>query len=161
MPAFVSNNRYILYSGVIGLFLINIFVRSEIVEYIIGLLAIPMLIISFFKATRLFRILGTFFTGINLSALPLSQHVLLEYLAKIKKKWQDSFISQTTLRAFSVALAWSPMEIMVAITIDTTGVGYVYYLSWLLICSLFVLIIDSLRGSIYLKVRCMNQQEAE
>ncbi|RSL31665.1 hypothetical protein D7Z54_19685 [Salibacterium salarium] len=224
MPFFIRNNRYILYALVLGLFLINVIVNSALLEYITGLIAIPVFLISFLGATRLFRILGTAFMGtgavlfivsglswsvvpvfmtsnmqllaflavlpwmnsvvragrfdrrinqllranvedlgklyvrslfttyilvsfINLSALPLSQHVLLENLSKMKKKVKESFISRTTLRAFTVALAWSPMEIMVAITIDATGVGYISYLPWLLLCSVLVLLLDAWRGS--------------
>ncbi|WP_158734961.1 hypothetical protein [Alteribacillus sp. YIM 98480] len=226
MLGYFSNKRYILYTGVLGLFLLNVFIKSEILGYITGLLAIPMFAVSFLAAARLFQILGSLFMGtgailfiisgmsvhvipfwltsnmqllafltvlpwinsvvragrfdrrinqilranvsdlgklyprsflttyilvsfINLSAIPLSHHVLLENLSKVKKKWKDSFISRTTLRAFSVALAWSPMEIMVAITIDATGVGYLSYLPWLLLCSLLVMIIDILCGRKY------------
>ncbi len=86
------------------------------------------------------------FSFLNLSAIHLTQGVLLENLNKLKKPLRDSFISQTTLRAFALALIWSPMEIIVALTVDSTGVSYLAYLPWLLLCSAIVLSIDLLRG---------------
>ncbi|MFC5713190.1 hypothetical protein ACFPU1_10370 [Thalassorhabdus alkalitolerans] len=95
---------------------------------------------------------------INLSALPLAQGVLLKNLSNMKKQLRDSFVTRTTLRAFAVALAWSPMEIMVAITVDATGVSYLTYLPWLLLCSLIVLFIDLLWG--YMAFRKHGYQPA-
>lgn len=83
---------------------------------------------------------------VNLSALSLSQVVLLENMKAVPKKLRDSFISRTTLRAFAVAIAWSPMEIMVAITVDATGVSYLTYLPWLFLCSVIVISIDLFLG---------------
>ncbi|MFB5663355.1 hypothetical protein [Alteribacillus sp. HJP-4] len=220
---YLLNNRYLLFAAVLGLFLLNVFINSNELQYFTGILAIPMLIISFITASMLFKILGIVFNGtgallfwmsglpvsdipifltsnmqllaflavlpwmnsvvragrfdrkinqllkanvldlgrlymrssfttyilvsfINLSALPLAQHVLLDNLSGLRKKLRDSFVSRTTLRAFAVALAWSPMEIMVAITIDTTGVGYLTYLPWLILCSMAVVAIDALCG---------------
>ncbi|MFZ4453337.1 hypothetical protein [Salibacterium aidingense] len=219
----IQRRRYLLYSLVLGLYLIHVFLHWEVLLYITGILAIPALLLAFRTATRLFQILGAVFIGagiilflysglsirevplfltanmellsflavlpwmnsvvragrfdrrinqllranvsdlgklytrgmittyilvsfINLSALPLSQHVLLENIAKVKKTVQESFISRTTLRAFTLALAWSPMEIMVAITIDSTGIGYLTYLPWLLLCSLLMLVLDAWKG---------------
>jgi hypothetical protein len=85
-------------------------------------------------------------TFINLSALSLSQEVLKENMTNLKKKIQDSFISRSTLRAYAVALAWSPMEVMVAITVDATGVSYLTFLPWLFLCSFIVFSIDLLWG---------------
>ncbi|MBB5172500.1 hypothetical protein [Texcoconibacillus texcoconensis] len=214
---------YVIYSLILGLFIVNTFVGNDVVEYIVGLLAIPMLGLSFYGASRLFRILGSIFivvglsmfmlaglpwtqipyhmtstlnllafltvlpwinsvvraglydrrindlmkgnvdhlgqlymrsslttyilcTFLNLSAISLSQGVLLENLKNMKKRVRDSFISRTTLRAFTLALIWSPMEIMVALTVDITGVSYLVYLPWLLLTSFIVLVIDWLWG---------------
>ncbi|MGY4690600.1 hypothetical protein [Salibacterium sp. K-3] len=219
----IHKRRYVLYTVMLCLYLMHIFIDNGVLIYVAGSLAVPVFILSFAAATRLFRILGLVFTGagmllflfsgmpaaeipvfftanmqllsflavlpwissvvkagrfdrrlnemlranaedlgslytrslvttyilvcfLNLSALPLSQHVLLENLGKMKKRVQESFISRTTLRAFTLALAWSPMEIMVAITVDTTGVGYLAYLPWLLLCSFLVLLVDGWRG---------------
>lgn len=214
---------YLFYSAVLFLYIVNVFLDNDTLGYVVGLLAVPMLFLSFLGASRLFRILGSLFmiggTGmfvyaglplshvpyymtstmpllafltilpwmnsavragrfdrrinemmkanvadlgklyvrssfttytlvsfINLSALSLSQSVLSENMANIKKHLRDSFISRTTLRSFATALAWSPMEIMVAITVDATGVSYLTYLPWVFLCSVIVLTIDSLWG---------------
>ncbi|WP_017727744.1 hypothetical protein [Halalkalibacterium ligniniphilum] len=223
MSRLIHHNLYIYYSLVLVLFIVNVFLKNEALEYIVGLLALPMLFISYLGAAKLFRILGTVFvliglvlflyaglplyeipfymtstmpllaflavlpwmnsvvragrfdrrinqlmksnvedlgklyvrtslttytlvSFINLSALSLTQNVLIENMTKFKKTLRDAFISRTTLRAFAIALAWSPMEIMVAITVDTTGVSYLTYLPWLLLCSVIILVIDTLWG---------------
>ncbi|AOM81726.1 hypothetical protein BBEV_0332 [Salisediminibacterium beveridgei] len=215
----LQSKLYILFPPVFILFIINLFVGSTAGDYVIGLLAMPMLVIAFVGATRLFRLLGgifivtgfglflysglpltslpllmtstmpllsfltvlpwmnsvvrsgrfdrrindlmkvnvdnlgkmyarssftTYFLGvfINLSALSLSQDVLKDSLKGFKKQLTDSFISRVTLRAFTLALLWSPMEIMVAITVDTTGVSYLAYLPWLFLASVTLLVID-------------------
>lgn len=217
----IYNHLYVIYSTILVLFIINMFWMNETVTYIVGILAVAMLLVSFKGASRLFRILGSVFillgavlyiysgmpiyqiplhttstmpllafltvlpwmnsvvragrfdrqinkmmkvnvkdlgalyvkstfttyilcTFINLSALGVSQEVLLENMKKMKKRIKDSFISRTTLRAFAVALAWSPMEIMVAITVDVTGVSYLTYLPWLILCSVVVISFDML-----------------
>ncbi|MFC0470771.1 hypothetical protein ACFFHM_09775 [Halalkalibacter kiskunsagensis] len=224
MRGAINQRLYVIYSAILSLFIINMFISSNVLTYIVGLLAIPMLFISFWGANKLFRILGCVFISfalilfiyaglpiyeiplymtstmpllafltllpwmnsivragrfdrrinevmkenvsdlgklyvrssfttyilcsfINLSALSLSQDVLLENMSKMKKKIKDSFISRTTLRAFAVALVWSPMEIIVAITVDATGVSYLSYLPWLFLCSIFVLLIDWLSSN--------------
>ncbi|WP_209123717.1 hypothetical protein [Alkalihalobacillus sp. BA299] len=221
MCRWINDNLYWMYSSILFLFIINTFIENIVVTYIVGILAIPMLGISFLGATRLFRIMGTIFLGIgvvlyiysglpiyqiplyttstmpllafltvlpwmhnvvrsgrfdrrineimkanvadlgklyvrssfttyilctfiNLSALPLTQDVLKHNMEKMKKNISDSFISRTTLRAFALALAWSPMEIMVAITVDATGISYLSYLPWLFLCSMIIFTLDSL-----------------
>ncbi|GAE24952.1 hypothetical protein JCM9140_918 [Halalkalibacter wakoensis JCM 9140] len=223
MKHFLEEYRYIIYTFVLFLFVANTFLDNKIITYVVGVLAIPMLFISFLYAAKLFRVLGLIFllvggglfvysglpfyelplfftstmpllsflavlpwmnsvvrsgrfdrrinelmktnisslgnlytrsslttyilcTYINLSALSISQEVLQDNMGKMKKKLRDSFISQSTLRAFSLALAWSPMEVIVAITVDGTGVSYVTFLPWLLLCSFTVLFIDLVWG---------------
>ncbi len=221
MCKWINQNLYWMYTGILFLFIINTFIENLVITYIVGVLAVPMLIVSFLGATGLFRIIGTIFmlvglglyifsglpiyhiplyttstmpllafltvlpwmnsvvrsgrfdrrineimkanvsdlgklyvrssfttyilcTFINLSALPFTQDVLKKNMANMKKRVTDSFISKTTLRAFAVALAWSPMEIIVAITVDATGISYLTYLPWLFLCSLIIITLDSL-----------------
>ncbi|MBM7663457.1 hypothetical protein JOC85_004333 [Bacillus mesophilus] len=223
MIQLIMQRMYVIYTFILIVFTINIFWGNSFIETIVGLMAIPMLVLSFYGASKLFRILGSIFIGvgvilfvssglplnsipvfmtvnmpllafllvlpwmnsvvragrydrrlkelmednvsnlgklyvrtsfttyilctfINISALSLSQEILISNLSKLKKKLRDSFISRITLRAFALALAWSPMEIMVAMAIDATGVSYIRYLPWLLLISFFVLIIEWLRG---------------
>jgi hypothetical protein len=206
-------------------YVFNIFAGIEILTYLIGAAAIPMLLLSFPGASRLFKILGSLFilagvvlflqsgrpaldflefmttnmgliallmmlpwmnsvvrsgrfdrrinelmktnvsnlgqlygkatltsytliSFINLSALPLTQGVLKENLSNLSVNLRNKFISQTTLRAFSMALVWSPMEIMVAISVDATGVSYLVYLPWLLLFSVIMVSLDIVWGKI-------------
>jgi hypothetical protein len=223
MGRIIQQHLYLIYSTILFLFIINMFAVNSVLAYIVGILAIPMLLISFVGATKLFRIIGSIFLTvgmalflysgiplykiplfmtstmpllaflavlpwmnsivragrfdrrmneimksnvsdlgklyvrssfttyilaafINLSALSLSQEILMVNMAKMKKKLKESFISRTTLRAFAIAIAWSPMEIMVAMTVDATGVSYLSYLPYLFLCSILVLFIDWLWG---------------
>ncbi|WP_100406875.1 hypothetical protein [Bacillus solitudinis] len=219
----VVSNLYIFYTIILTLFIINTFIKNEHISYIVGVLAILMLLVSFSGADKLFKVIGTIFlvtgiflylysglpfkdlpfymtstlpllaflmvlpwmnscvragrfdrqindamkanvsdlgklyvrsslttyslvTFINLSALTISQDILLENMKKMKKKVKDVFISKTTLRTFAVALAWSPMEILVAMTVDATGVSYLRFLPWLILCSLLVFSVDLFIG---------------
>lgn len=83
---------------------------------------------------------------INLSALSLSQAVLKQNLQAHEAELQQKFIVKTTLRAFAVALCWSPMEILVAISVDATGVSYFTMLPWLMLVSFLTLTLDGLLG---------------
>lgn len=83
---------------------------------------------------------------INLSALSLSQSVLRENMRNYEKNLQQHFIARTTLRAFAVALCWSPMEILVAISVDATGVNYFTMLPWLMLVSFLTLTLDGFLG---------------
>lgn len=83
---------------------------------------------------------------INISALTLTQEVLQSSLKNIPQKIKGIFISKTTLRALAVALIWSPTEIIVAITVDETGISYLSFLPWLLLCSLIVISLDWMIG---------------
>ncbi|MBD1381703.1 hypothetical protein [Metabacillus arenae] len=83
---------------------------------------------------------------ISISALTLSQEVLQSSLQKIPQKIRKIFISKTTLRALAVALIWSPTEIIVAITVDSTGISYLSLLPWLLLCSFIVISLDWIMG---------------
>lgn len=228
MKQWIDERLYLFYSGILILYVVNVFIGNFVIDYIVGLLAIPMIIVSIIGATRLFKILGSVFmisgaamylsanlpiykiplfltsnmsllaflavlpwinsavhvgrydqrindllkenvdnlgsfyarsilttytlmTFLNLSAIHLSQDVLLKNLAKLPKKLRDVFISKTTVRAFCLALIWSPMEIIVAIAVDSTGVSYLVYLPWLLLISVIALSLDIVIGKISYK----------
>ncbi|RLL40698.1 hypothetical protein D8M04_18195 [Oceanobacillus piezotolerans] len=86
---------------------------------------------------------------LNLSAATISQDVLKEQLQTLKKDVRDSFIGTSTLRGYTLALLWSPLEILLAVTIFTTGVGYVSLLPWLLLIAGITFLLDSLWGRFY------------
>src|SRR5690625_1895688 len=219
---------YIFNSFVFVLFVVNIFINSEALNYVIGLCAIWMIIFSYTGASRLFKVLGSAFIGIvlllyiesgqpladlpheltanmsllvllamlpwmnsvvrsgrfdrslnallkvnvsylgklymrssaitlilaaflNLSAATISQEVLKKNLAHTDKKLRNSFISLSTLRGFSLALLWSPLEILLAVTIFVTSVSYGSLLSWLLLIALITFVFDVLWGRFHFK----------
>ncbi|MFC3039834.1 hypothetical protein ACFOGI_06180 [Virgibacillus xinjiangensis] len=219
----IREKLYIFYFTVLGLHMINVFLDIHWLQYMVGILAIPMLGISFIWASKLFRILGGTFiitglvmytmaglppaelplyltsnlqmlaflsvlpwinsvvkaggydqqikglmegnvsnlgslymrsqlttyilmTFLNLSAINLTQQLLMENLKKMDRVVRNAIINKTTIRAFALALIWSPMEIIVALAIEGTGVSYLTYLPWLLLISFLALGVDMLFG---------------
>ncbi|MBP1968588.1 hypothetical protein J2Z83_000680 [Virgibacillus natechei] len=219
---------YIFYSFVFVIHIVNVFIESDNLNYILGILALIMLAVSFAGASRLFKILGSAFiligsvvfaasgqsietipalltsnmslltllamlpwmnsvvrsgrfdqslnnllkvnvsdlgklyprssittltlaSFLNLSAATISQDVLKENLRPLDKKLRDSFIATATLRGYSLALLWSPLEILLAVSIFTTGVDYVSLLPWLLMIAAITFILDSIWGRFHYK----------
>jgi hypothetical protein len=219
MKHWLSDRLFILYSVVLALYLVNVFLDISYIEWTVGILTVPTLMLSYYYATRLFQVLGglflaagsfmflsagnpvnnfplylisnmnllvflsmlswinsaayigryeksikglmkvnvghlgdlypksvltsgTLMTFLNLSAVNLSQGILIDSLKAVNKRIRDRFIARSTIRAFALTMIWSPMEIMVGIVIDATGVSYLSYLPWLLLVSFTVLIID-------------------
>ncbi|WP_405098448.1 hypothetical protein [Oceanobacillus sp. FSL H7-0719] len=222
------NYLYIFYSSVFILHIINVFIESNTLNYLIGILAILMLIVSVVGASSLFRILGGafilvggivfFMSGqpmvkipelltsnmslltllamlpwmnsvvrsgrfdrnlnkllnvnasdlgklyprssittltlaafLNLSAASISQDVLKDNLSSLNKKVRNSFIGTATLRGFTLALLWSPLEILLAVSIFMTGVDYVSLLPWLLLIVAITFTMDSVWGRLHYK----------
>ena len=219
---------YIFYSIVFLVHIVNVFIESSSLNYIIGIFALLMLAVSFIGASNLFRILGgafllvgsiVFFTSdqtllevpnlltsnmslltllamlpwmnsvvrsgrfdrslnsllnvnvsdlgklyprgsittmtlaafLNLSAASISQDVLKTNLRSLDKEVRNSFISSATLRGYTIALLWSPLEILLAVSIFTTGVDYVSLLPWLLLIAAITFVIDSIWGRLHYK----------
>lgn len=224
----IFNYLYIFYSSVFLLHIMNVFIENETLNYIIGILAILMLLVSIIGASNLFRILAgafilvggiVFFTSgqslyrvpelltsnislltllamlpwmnsvvrsgrfdrnlnkllnvnvsdlgklyprssittltlaafLNLSAASISQDVLKDNLRSLNKKVRNSFIGTATLRGFTLALLWSPLEILLAVSIFMTGVDYVSLLPWLLLIAAVTFTIDSVWGRLRFK----------
>lgn len=88
---------------------------------------------------------------LNLSAAAISQDVLKNSLASMNEKVRNSFINTATLRGYSLALLWSPLEILLATSIFITGASYASLLPWLLLVMVIVFILDSIWGRIHFK----------
>lgn len=88
---------------------------------------------------------------LNLSAASISQDVLKDNLRSLNKKVRNSFIGTATLRGFTLALLWSPLEILLAVSILMTGVDYVSLLPWLLLIVAITFIIDAIWGRFHYK----------
>ncbi|MBM4761751.1 hypothetical protein [Bacillus sp. B15-48] len=218
-----SRYLYVFYSFIFLLYIMNVFIGSESLNYLLGILTIITLIISFPLASGLFKILGGAFLAIgsflffttgqpllnvpqlltsnlsllallamlpwmntvvqsgrfdrslnqlikvnvsdlgklyprssiithtlaaflNLPAATISQEVLKTNLSSLSKELRNSFINTSTLRGYSLALAWSPLEITLAVAIFTTGVDYVSILPWVLLITVITILLDSLWG---------------
>lgn len=83
---------------------------------------------------------------LNLSSATISQDLLKEQLKDVKTKVKNSFILMATLRGYSLALLWSPLEILLATSIFITGANYLEVLPWMLLIAVLGILMDSLVG---------------
>ncbi|CAM4180158.1 Citrate transporter-like domain-containing protein [Lacicoccus alkaliphilus] len=75
---------------------------------------------------------------LNISAIYIIQNVLRNLFKNSTESFRNEFIIKATLRAFSLAVIWSPLEVIVGLTVDSTGVSYFTLLPWLLVTSIIV-----------------------
>ncbi|MFC7322556.1 hypothetical protein [Halobacillus campisalis] len=80
---------------------------------------------------------------LNLSSATISQDLLINQLKHVKTKVRNSFVAMTTLRGYSLALLWSPLEILLATSIFITGANYLVVLPWMLLIALLGITIDA------------------
>ncbi|WP_173917595.1 hypothetical protein [Halobacillus sp. Marseille-Q1614] len=80
---------------------------------------------------------------LNLSSATISQDLLLNQLKTLKTQVRNSFIAMATLRGYSMALLWSPLEILLATSIFITGANYLAVLPWMLLIGIFAFVIDA------------------
>ncbi|MCA1012484.1 hypothetical protein [Halobacillus halophilus] len=85
---------------------------------------------------------------LNLSSATISQDLLKNQLKEAKTKVRNSFIAMATLRGYSLALLWSPLEILLATSIFITGANYLEVLPWMLLIALIGIILDSTMGKL-------------
>ncbi|PRO66080.1 hypothetical protein [Alkalicoccus urumqiensis] len=83
---------------------------------------------------------------LNLSAAPIAQGLLRKNLKELPTKVRNAFISKATLRGNALALVWSPLEVLIALTISITGVSYVGLLPWLMLTAGLTFMIDVFWG---------------
>ncbi|WP_163539951.1 hypothetical protein [Gracilibacillus sp. YIM 98692] len=88
---------------------------------------------------------------LNVSSATIAQDVLVDNLKPIQRKIANKFIMMTTLRGYSLALPWSPLEVLLAMSIFITGVNFAEVLPWLVMITIFMYVIDSLWGKFYFK----------
>lgn len=74
-------------------------------------------------------LLGTF---LNIATLPLVKSVVSKNIQHKAKQFRDKFITESILRGYALSLSCSPMELMVVLSIEFTGVSYLTFLPWLL-----------------------------
>ncbi len=88
---------------------------------------------------------------LNLTSTTIAQDVLKGNLKNFDEKLRNSFINAATLRGYSLALTWSPLEILLAASIFVTGVNYISLLPWLLLISAITFLLDSVWGRLHYK----------
>src|SRR5699024_8351768 len=110
------------------------------------------------RANRVDKIYGssvftTYFLGIflNISAIYIIQRVLNDLFKKAEVSLRNEFIIKSTLRAFALAVIWSPLEVIVGLTVDSTGVSYFKLLPSLLLTSVLLCLIE-----VFLTIREFN-----
>jgi len=79
---------------------------------------------------------------LNIATIPLVHNTLRQSLSSIKTKLAQKFYSQSILRGYALCLAWSPIEIMVIISLDMTGFTYVYLFPFIVSIVLFMFLSD-------------------
>ncbi len=88
---------------------------------------------------------------LNVSSATIAQDVLVDNLKPIQKKIANKFIMMATLRGYSLALPWSPLEVLLAMGIFITGVNYAELLPWMIFITVLMYGLDSLWGRLYFK----------
>ncbi len=97
---------------------------------------------------------------LNLSSAAISQDLLRNQLKGVKSKVRKSFIAMSTLRGYSLALLWSPLEILLATSIFITGANYLQVLPWMLLVALLGFIFDAGLGKMMFRKHQVPQQTA-
>lgn len=78
---------------------------------------------------------------LNIATIPLLTNSLKDSLKQIPKKIAEKYYAQNLLRAYTLCLLWSPLEIMVITSLDITG--YEYYQLFPFIIFIVIVIILS------------------
>ncbi|KAB8137503.1 hypothetical protein F9U64_09275 [Gracilibacillus oryzae] len=230
---------YIFFTIVFLLHIANVLLPSDSLQYVLGILAFLMLVLSIGYASNLFKILGTVFSAaglifffttdlnisdvvpmlannlslltllavlpwmnsvvtagrfdkllqnllrgnvknlgslyqrstaammsltafLNVSSATIAHDVLTDNLKPIEKKAANKFIMMTTLRGYSLALPWSPLEVLLAMSIFITGVSYGELLPWMILITIFMYLVDSMWGRYYFgKISYPQKSESE
>src|SRR5690625_885970 len=92
--------------------------------------------------------LGTF---LNLPAITISQDIIKANLKSSSKQFRNRFINLASVRSYTMALLWSPLEIVVAVGVFVTGVRYIEVLPWLLTVVVIMFLLDNLIGKLRFK----------
>ncbi len=101
-----------------------------------GVTQLKNLYIRSFLVTHL---LGLF---LNIATIPLLSNTLDSPLKKFPKQMIDKFKAQVLLRGYALCLMWSPMEVMVSISLDITRTSYLYILPIILTIVFIAVVAD-------------------
>lgn len=91
-------------------------------------------------------IIGMF---LNIGVISFVHQVLERSLKNSESNMKNRYIASLILRGYALCLVWSPMEILVGVTIDLTEVSYFTILPYLFTLSVIVLMADWLFAKRY------------
>lgn len=97
LKRWLDDRLYLFYSMVLILHIFNTFLGNDTLQYVVGLLATPILLVSFLGATRLFKILGSVFILLGLSMFFRRIYQLMTYLLFLHRICLISFYCCFTL----------------------------------------------------------------
>ena len=97
---------------------------------------------------------------LNLSSATISQDLLKKQLKNANTNVRNSFIARSTLRGYSLALLWSPLEILLATSIFITNANYLEVLPWMLLIAFLGFAIDSSIGKIIFRNEVVEETGA-
>ncbi|WP_082235352.1 hypothetical protein [Halobacillus massiliensis] len=83
---------------------------------------------------------------LNLTSVIISQDLLVNQLKTLPGKVRNRFIFLTTLRGYSMALPWSPLEVLLVTAVFVTGVNFLSILPWMILIAVLGFIVDASIG---------------
>lgn len=158
LPLYMTSTVTILAMFVVLPFINSIIVVGRYDQHVNKLLksSIQNLGQLYYRSSLASFLLGTF---LNIATLPLVKTVIEKNLKDRSVKLKNVFISQTMLRGYALSLAFSPMEILVAISIEYTETSYLVLLPWLLTFSITLLLIDWVIGRKFKSYKMSNPND--
>ena len=92
--------------------------------------------------TRTFLVTHLLGLFLNIATIPLISNSLNSSLNQLPKKTIDKFKTQSLLRSYALCLSWSPMEVMVSISLDITRMNYLHIFPILISIAFIAIIAD-------------------
>ncbi|WP_230126126.1 hypothetical protein [Bacillus sp. CECT 9360] len=102
----------------------------------------------YYRGSLVSYIIGMF---LNIGVVPFVYQVIEKNLKDQAAYMKKRYIASLILRGYALCLVWSPMEILVGLTIDITGTSYLHLLPYLLAFSIILLMVDWLLAKKYKK----------
>src|SRR5690625_3184732 len=83
------------------------------------------------------------------AAIRIVFDVMKKHVAHLNHQLGSQFVGNAILRAFGLAMIWSPVEIMIAMTSEMTGAQYLTMLPWFMLLSFSMVLIEMWRSRRY------------
>lgn len=92
------------------------------------------------KSSLVSHMLGVF---LNIATIPLMVKSLSHSLTTFHEETVHRFYTRSILRAYALCLTWSPLEVMVSIAMDSTGVKYYEIFPVLFLLSMMLMFLNA------------------